>query len=128
MKTANLIGPALDYWVARAEGVPPESLEIRRVQRSDDYHCVLVAQRLGGAPTAVGVIDYSTSWRMCGPLIEQYRPELVPTWPRGGWYVRSQDKPCDGDQVYGETVLVAVCRAIVRAAFGDEVDEVPPCA
>jgi hypothetical protein len=39
----------------------------------------------------------------------------------GGWYVRSRHRPCDGDQFYGETLLVAAMRAYVASKFGDAV-------
>ena len=36
----------------------------------------------------------------------------------GGWYVRHRNRPCDGDQQYGETLLIAACRSIVAAKLG----------
>lgn len=119
IKTATLTGALLDYYVARAEGVPAEQLEIRQVQRSDKHHCVHIPHAF-----AAVVVDYY-DWHQCGPLVAKHRPCLEPCWPDGGWYVRAKDKPCDGDQVYGTTPQEAICRAVVRAAFGDEVEDAP---
>jgi len=124
MKTAELTGAHLDYWCARAEGVLPEQLEIRQVQRGTDYHCVLVAPRMDGAATAVGVMDYSTRWAMGGPLMLKHQVECR-SYSLDNWHARCPMK--FSGYVQGGTPLEAICRAVVRAAFGDEVEDVP-CA
>lgn len=122
MKTSELTGAQLDYWTARAEGIPAEQLTIRRVQRSTDCHVVHIAPPIKGwMHHPVRVLSYSTDWAQGGPLIEKYRFDLLrgygDDWtasPPGldGWFCR------------GDTPLQAICRAVVRAAFGDEVEEV----
>lgn len=121
IRVSELSGAWLDYWVARAEGWEAGRLEIRPVPRTNDLICVLL--RLNGSIEAT---PFSTQWRLAGPIIERERPELVPTWPDGGWYVRSRHRPCDGDQFYGETAMVAAMRAFVASKFGEEVPEVKP--
>lgn len=117
MKTANLTGAQLDYWVARAEGIPADQLEIREAQRSHQKICVLV--------WGIGreeVRAYSTSWALGGPLIEKHITILS---ERAGGYWAAY--PGGTDEELGATPLQAVCRAVVRDAFGDEVGDLP-CA
>lgn len=123
MKTAELTGAHLDYWVARAEGVPAEQLSIRRVQRSTDMHCVRHWQPYRCAQT--GVLNYSTNWAQGGPLIEKYTITPYPS-PFGGWdgYNRLD---MHMHESRSDTPLIAICRAVVRAKFGDEVEEVAVC-
>lgn len=138
MKTAELSGAQLDYYVARAEGVPAEDLQIRAIQRSIDYHVVrtVACYPLGDARVfrvAAGVLRYSTDWSQGGPLIEKH---LVCVDPGDGsfsaprrWEAHMADlaPALAAEEVYGETALQAICRAVVRAAFGDEVEEVAVC-
>lgn len=130
IKTSELTGAHLDYWTARAEGIPAEQLTIRRVQRSTDTHCV----RLRAAPwqskalrEAVAV-RYSTDWAQGGPLIEKHGLDVVRE-DDGEWFAQkvydfeTDEHPC----ACGSSPLQAICRAVVRAAFGDEVEEVAVC-
>ena len=68
IRTADLAGALLDYWTARAQGVPAERLEIRQVPRTDTLICVL--RKLDGRDE---VLPFSTDWRLAGGLIEQHR-------------------------------------------------------
>lgn len=119
MRTANLTGALLDYWTARAEGVPAADLEFRALGTL----CVRnVAPIPGRRIVVTHVLDYSTNWALTGPLVEKHSVDLDgPNWyaqaRRGGW--------CSGAS--GDTAMIAICRAVVRAAFGDEVEDLP-CA
>ncbi len=124
MKTANLTGALLDYWVARAEGIPADQLEIRQVPRTDVLICVR-EWCTDTSGTAVVALAYSTKWDLGGPLIEKHVIGLDICHGGVGAYVRHRQAPCDGDQAYGDTPLQAVCRAVAHAAFGDEVEDVP---
>ena len=125
MKTANLTGALLDYHTARAEGVPADQLEIRPVQRPDprtpDAICVRHLPGTPGRTVAVIVLDYSTNWALAGPLVETYGLTLEQYPP--AWWANEPDSTA----VMGDTPLIAICRAVVRAAFGDEVGDLP-CA
>jgi hypothetical protein len=113
MKTSELTGSMLDYWTARAEGIPAEQLEIRRVQRSTEYHMV----RTGNLGSRV--LGYSTDWSQGGPLIEKYSLDIEKLGSEWAAY------PLDEFQrAFGDTPLQAICRAVVRAAFGDEVPDI----
>lgn len=105
VKTSELIGPALDWAVATAEGISIHAL------------CA------GGF--AVNCEDYSpsTDWIQGGPLIERYRvvcdygrPLSDGESPR--WFAQCWS-PYAGE--YGATPLIAACRAIVAAKLGNEV-------
>lgn len=134
MKTADLTGALLDYWVARAEGVPADQLEIRPLQRGNGPNgphlpesiCVRfwMSDEIIG-PDEVRVC-YSTNWAMGGPLVEKYKLDLI----RGdifsnGWQVSGETKLGYEYAVEGDTPLIAICRAVVRATFGDEVEDFP---
>jgi len=118
MRTADLTGAQLDYHTARAEGVPAADLEIR----ATGTLCVRNMPPLEGH--AIGmllVLDYSTNWALSGPLVEKHGMGLIPnrqewTSMRGGVGATA-----------GPTPLIAICLAVVRAAFGDEVEDLP-CA
>lgn len=130
MRTADLTGATLDYWTARAEGVPAADLEIRPVQRPDprtpDTICV---RRNPVRDPIIGHdevrMQYSTSWHQGGPLVEKHEIDLE---ERGGFWT-SYKASKHGCIVVAEcdTPLIAICRAVVRAAFGDEVEDLP-CA
>jgi len=127
MKTSDLTGTLLDYWTARAEGIPAEQLEIR----ATGTLCVRNMPALEGyAIGMVQVLNYSTNWALTGPLVEKHEIDLayavdpvrweaeVQASAEGlrGWYTVTED---------GDTPLIAICRAVVRAAFGDEVEDLP---
>lgn len=123
MRTAELTGAMLDYWTARAEGAPAADLELRAAGTL----CVRVLCNGPAGIDGVMVLDYSTNWALCGPLLRKYILGLDLCIGDKGAYARPRHRPCDGDQSYGDTELIAICRAVVRAAFGDEVEDLP-CA
>jgi hypothetical protein len=108
MKTAELTGALLDYWVARAEGVSAEIFYGQCVtpasQHHDEYQYKMYRP--------------SFDWAQGGPLIEKYKMSI--TDAKGTWFVGASGVFL----TRGSTPLVAICRAVVRAAFGDEVEEV----
>lgn len=123
IRTADLTGAQLDYHTARAQGIPAERLEIRRVPRTDLLICV--ERPVAGSWRAVNARPYSTDWRLAGALLEQHGIDLT----RGatkGWLALLAAAP----HLYvlqGPTPQVAICRAVVRATFGEEVEEVAVC-
>lgn len=120
MKTTELEGALLDYHTARAEGVPAAELDIRDVQRSGprtpEAICVRKMTYRNGEPCALMRLDYSTNWALCGPLVEKHGLDV--RRHNGAWYCLSDRLEPDGD-----TAMIAICRAVVRAAFGDEVED-----
>lgn len=118
MKTSELTGASLDYYVAIAEGIKPYLFSGKVCQEIFDSHGL--------------VYDYplyspSTDWAEGGVLIEQYKIQLDA--PRD-YMIDDKLWRADidaGEENYfsrGETALEAICRVVVRAKFGDEVDDV----
>lgn len=132
IRVADLTGAQLDYWTALAQGALPEQLEIRQVQRSDNFHCVSCAPNAPSGLGMVRVADYSTNWNLAGALLEQHRIDIVSLIDPVRYQVEILVLPTDYSAwfwvvVEGPTPQVAICRAVVRAAFGEEVEEVPVC-
>lgn len=106
MKTSELNGAALDWAVAKCEGLNPPI-----VNGSMD---------IGDCP------DYSTDWDQGGPIIEREWLDVTP-WPNESdeeirWQCNQHDvSDCC---YYGPTPLIAAMRCYVASKLGDEI-EVP---
>lgn len=132
MKTADLEGVDLDYWVAKARGwidYPSDSIEQGRYWHTDPAR----------APFGLRVEKHyfrpSTAWAQGGPIIAC---EKIASWASGDvWRALhpSQDDLAyydadlgvlDADCVdgfEGPTPLIAAMRAYVALKFGDEVPD-----
>lgn len=123
MRVSQLEGALLDLWVARVAGMDNEGgwgrawIGHGNPDRPGKPRCNVAHRNWAGAR----VFAPSRRWSDGGPTIERERPDLIPCWPDGGWYARSRRRPCDGDQYYGETALIAAMRAYVASKYGDEV-------
>lgn len=117
MKTADLTGALLDYWVAKANGPEWGAAII-------DGVCRL---------TLGGVFAPSTDWAQGGPIIEREHIQLkgdknqwrFPSWLWTAW----PDVAGTGQKANGrshESLLVAAMRAFVASKYGDEVPDVAP--
>jgi hypothetical protein len=123
MKTAELTGAMLDYWVARAEGWtlgPPHRLHGWDVWRDADGVVVGTIPASAWKP--------STDWTHGGPIIERERIRLQPTIPTGAiWYASIWMGSTLADGVshrsQADAPLVAAMRAYVASKFGDEVPD-----
>lgn len=128
VKTADMIGPALDLAVAKADGADPILWDVccgngvSNGNPSEPPECCcnpLVDVSVGCHKWAP-----STDWAQGGPLIEEYSVMLDP-WP--SLWIAKIDKTDDrkgiqGSAVaHGDTPLIAACRAIVAAKLGDVV-------
>lgn len=132
MRAADLTGAMLDYWTARAEGVAAADLELRAAGTL----CVRNIRGTPGKIAAVQVLDYSTNWALTGPLLEKRKVNLTEPDPLERHADPSLDNKWKSAIVnyetrmyehhsFGDTPLIAICRAVVRAAFGDEVEDLP---
>lgn len=124
IKVGELNGAALDWAVAKAEGV---SVDIR-----GQVHPIGSPFR-GSKYLAIGDMGLtfrpSSDWRQGGPLIEKYQVWLSPPTdcePRG-WDADVYN--ADGLEGSGvrvitacDTALIAACRAIVASRVGPEVE------
>lgn len=130
LKVSELIGAQLDYWVARAEGIPAEQLEIREIQRSSPpaHHCVRKWNSEDPiiSPDVVA-LQFSTLWARGGPIIEHEKISIVKEFHVDEWQA-SLDVELG---IYcrfvwpqgGPTPLIAAMRCYVGSKFGEEVPE-----
>lgn len=120
MKTADLIGPALDWAVAKCEGLNPNSdPKVRR--QYVGYSGFAEANGFGYA-----IKHYSTDWAVGGPIIEREGVYLrandtVTEWAAGALRKNRLDKK-PGPLFYAKTPLVSAMRCYVTTKLGDEVD------
>lgn len=109
VKTVELAGAALDWAVAKAEGIrqhTPDGLR-HTYWYTTDERCI-------GTHWSP-----STSWSQGGPLIEKYNA-MIKGFPNQLY----EDRPIarvDAKWCSGETNLIALCRAIIKAKLGDVV-------
>jgi hypothetical protein len=114
MKSAELEGAQLDYWVARALGYASLS-EIPSEVTGSEYHphepgCEL---RDEWSP--------STDWSQGGQIIERNIAQLEhgSNDPGLAWNATNDN----GDVYWADTALVAAMRAYVASKFGDKVPD-----
>ena len=99
MKTSELTGAALDWAVAKCEGITEGKDSAWYYDRRDAY-------------------NYSTDWAQGGPIIERQEIELV---PKGMHWDAYADE--DFHVPYsGPTPLIAAMRCYVASKLGDEVE------
>ena len=115
VKTADLIGPALDYAALLAQGMSETDLASLVQDVVEDPS----RRRLKNSP--------STDWSRGGPLIEREEIGLRRNAPcsRGREWEASPSitaKGAGGKWGYGPTPLVAACRCLVASVLGDEVE------
>ena len=105
MKTSDLNGAALDWAVAKCEGIDHDTA-ILNIKYGDDNDWFLA---------------FSTDWAQGGPIIERELID-VDTY-RGAWraarHVSTKPTPTYG---YGPTPLIAAMRCYVASRLGDEVE------
>lgn len=141
VKTADLIGPALDWAVAQvcvAEGsvsIDPQDAQSRLPYVTFDAAGPWIwgagreqrgtVNKETGKPWVFhgpgGRFEPSTDWGQGGPLIEEHQIGLDWNGVDGTamwWLATHQD--IAAPQI-GDTPLIAACRAIVAAKLGDEV-------
>ena len=108
VKTAELIGPALNWAVAKCEG------KNITLMRNDDRS--LFPQPVWA--DGLWQQNYSTSWSQGGPIIE--REKICPDFLLNGqWLAVSRITEKQG---YGPTPLIAAMRCYVASKLGDTVD------
>jgi hypothetical protein len=105
MKTSELTGAALDWAVAKCEGI---GLGPRG----------LVVYYYEGEPA---MWRPSTNWAQGGPIIEREKIRLDTTWncEDGHWSARMDTV---GGWWLGDTPLIAAMRCYVASKLGDDVD------
>ena len=112
LKTSELIGPALDWAVAKCESTP--------VAKHSTGRMYLVDTPWGDKSRVKWIAEYGPSrhWAQGGPIIER---EHIAVWWDGIWH--SKYDGCRPDQVQDAlTPLIAAMRCFVASKLGDEVD------
>ncbi len=109
VKTADLVGAALDWAVAKTEGLP-----LCEEACQGDY--ILIGTGFGDLEP----FKPSTDWIRVGRLIEKYKVMIT--------YHNAPDQTplattSDSHPAFqcGETILIAACRAIVASVLGETV-------
>ncbi len=113
MKTSELIGPALDWAVAKCEGVNEEAFMLfYEPTEPDDYDAHLYPK-----------FHYSSVWAQGGPIIER-ECITVEYMDRNYWRARLWNKEIRNYSLYqySSTPLIAAMRCFVASKLGDEVD------
>lgn len=123
IKTEDLTGAALDYAVAVALGLKIRSQKRDEVGRPGFYavgdaYNYIWRDYVGRSPGNMYWWCPSQCWRDGGPLIGKF-VEWVEEQAPNEWSARSA-----GEYGYGQTPLIAICRAVVACKLGEEV-EVP---
>lgn len=124
MKTSDLIGPALDWAVAKCEGYT-------NLRADTDGALVINPPRKDYGPVYLYDQEFSTDWAQGGPIIER---EKISTWwdKAGCWHaadkrwveidVDSEEFLDLPDTMIGPTPLIAAMRCYVSSKLGDEIE------
>lgn len=126
MKTSKLVGPALDWAVAKAQDrltvyindIKLPGCSIVDVGIDEDNGLVAYVD----GTYRYGAYSPSTNWSQGGPIIERERIKLDPR--KGQCEATIWNEPQIRWRSYGPTPLIAAMRCFVASKLGDEV-EVP---
>ncbi|KWS07481.1 hypothetical protein AL064_18890 [Pseudomonas syringae pv. syringae] len=111
VKTADLVGAALDWAVAKADGRDPKVYFTGIHEHTFVY--------IGDCGTCK--FNPTVSWIWLGALIKRYRIEVRPLYI-GDWeaQVMADDEPAT-PEAEGSSPELAICRAIVEEKLGETV-------
>lgn len=125
VKTAELIGPALDWAVAKANGFAVQVRPYAEFCNASTGHKVKARYHRAWYEFDGYLEEYSPSadWSQGGPLIEKYavKIEHFPSETIASKANAIIAMHCTAYWQSGPTPLVALCRAIVAAKLGDAV-------
>ena len=112
VKVADLVGPALDWAVAQAEGLPALL-----------YPCDPPYVYIDLPGRGCGPYHPSHNWSQGGPLIEMYQLDFSVEHPQtiGAALCDENGMYIDDRIMFGETHLIAACRAIAAVKLGTTV-------
>src|SRR5450830_447256 len=131
MKTSELTGTMLNYWVARAE------CDAGRVSKVKLANYIGVPLDLGEQAFAYFLrgcwesAEYSDVWAQGGPIIEREKIALSPPQhPHSALWTATSlsllyERAGIGCTFTGQAALIAAMRAYVASKYGDEVPEIP---
>ncbi|MDX7989165.1 DUF2591 domain-containing protein [Xenorhabdus sp. 12] len=107
LKTSELTGRALDYAVAKAQGLNVINFGGAIIHREADGDQLY-------KPT-----DY---WHLCGQLIDTFGMELTNELVNDVWIYYATCPHLMGEYQHGDTPRIAICHAVVAAELGNEVE------
>lgn len=119
-ETRNLVGLALDYYVAMSQG------HVWRYPWKVAEEGLVAMQQ---AEVAFGnpIPDYSTDWAAGGPVIEREHIKIAPWHPDPRSQASFYDSARNSNIAFvGETMLIAAMRAVVAKHYGEHVPELKP--
>lgn len=120
IKTQDLTGAALDWAVAKCEGV---RTVLARYEHTMTGVCVLDAELVEMGTDGPQELRYSRDWAHGGPIIEREALNIMGYDSDKLWEARRY--AFDGTLLhneYGPTPLIAAMRCYVDSNLGDEVD------
>jgi len=123
MKTADLEGALLDYWVAKAEGYA-----ITWCNQHDDPNDLYYpnfywsGNDLTGKRIVECMFQPSTNWSHGGPLIERERVGILPVQGTDFWTAGKVGTIVDLSK-RSPTPLIAAMRAVVTSKYGEGVPD-----
>ena len=116
MKTSELTGADLAYWVARAQGL--ESPSIVTIGTTDPRRvCQYVHHHDPGDDGWWTDYEPHLDWAIGGPIIEKFKISIGFI---GEWFAREY---CAFKKHEGSSALEAAMRCLVYSNFGDEVPD-----
>jgi hypothetical protein len=117
VKTADLAGPALNWAVAKCEGVAVIVSVITGFSTVLQFRSITEGQKWGTSRYGP-----SSNWAQGGPIIERERIDILHD-PNGGGAVRATNY-ADFREIkcFGDTPLTAAMRCYVASKLGDAVD------
>lgn len=127
VKTSELIGPALDWTVAKALGI---RTYIGRYEHTLTGPCILDADLVDMQTDGEQELKHSRSWAQGGPIIEREKLCIGFQHQLDNMYTRTIDPDvicwarttAGGHLKHGPTPLIAAMRCIVASKLGDDVD------
>lgn len=128
IKTADLIGLALDWAVSVADGLRPVMRhDYMRTKAAANNYKGDLAWHLEVTPNEPITVDeagvthvlraYSEQWSKGGPIIE--REKIAVDWDHDCWNASTDEHPA---YYSAATPLIAAMRCFVASRLGDEVD------
>ncbi len=109
MRTSELTGAALDWAVAKCEGMPDEVFDGLGVAYIPDPR----------QPHFNMAFEPSTNWAQGGPIIER---EKIATWSLDSITWAARDHALASHEQQGPTLLIAGMRCYVASKLGDDVE------
>lgn len=121
MKTAELIGPVLDFWVAKAMNVDAKMSDI---YPNGERHMVTYYERDESGFLSGRSYCPSSHWSDGGPLVDSEHINMAHQHDMWWSDIASSNDKFPGRFGYQHTdYLVAAMRALVASRFGPEVED-----